>query len=196
MSRWPDAVVSWRLRRAAGPLGLVALLVAVAPFVTAAFPVLVGAEGAYVVTSGSMEPAIGTGAVVYVYDVDAADVQVDDVITYDADGTGQLTTHRVVEVLNTETGRQFQTQGDANEDADPYRVPAEAVVGRVAFSVPWVGRVIAFASTRVGAAVLLIAPTVLLVLDEAYTLGRGYLTASENEPPSGDSTESATGGDD
>ncbi len=45
--------------------------------------------------------------------------------------TGKLMSHRVVAVLNGES-YQFRTKGDANEDVDPYVVPAENVVGRSA----------------------------------------------------------------
>jgi signal peptidase len=185
-------------------LGLLVLVALVIPFVTASFPGAVGAEGTYVVTSGSMEPAIGVGDMVYVYETDPAEIQENDVITYDVTGDGQVITHRVVEVRQTEDGRQFRTKGDANEDADPYQVPAEAVVGRVAFSLPFLGRAVVFANTRLGVLTMLIVPATLLILEEVYSLGRaspGAQSSDERNEPRGDVTldgesGSGSGGDD
>ena len=189
---------SERLWRALNVLGLVLLVAAVLPFVTAAFPAAIGAEEAYVVSSGSMEPAIGVGDLIYVYGTDPAAIGEGDVITYDVDGDGEVTTHRVVEVLETENGRQFRTKGDANEEPDQYRVPAEAVVGRVTVSLPWVGRAVVFANSRLGVLTLVVLPAALLVLNEVYTLGRAYMVTrsegGETEPDT--ETGSGSGGDD
>jgi signal peptidase len=200
----PLGRLSPRAWKALNVLGLLVLIALVIPFVTAAFPGVVGAEQTYVVTSGSMEPAIGVGDMVYVYDVDPADIQEGDVITYDVDGDRQVTTHRVIDVLRTEEGRQFQTKGDANEDPDQYQVPPEAVVGRVGFSLPVIGRAVVFANSQLGILTLLIVPAALLILNEVYTLGRAYLAAQNNDDddesggdvtPDGESG-SGSGGDD
>lgn len=173
--------LSPRVLKTLNVLGLLVLIALVIPFVTAAFPGAVGAEQTFVVTSGSMEPAIGVGDMVYVYDVDPAEIQENDVITYDVNGDGQVTTHRVIDVLQTEDGRQFQTKGDANEDPDRYQVPPEAVVGRVAFSLPLIGRAVVFANSQLGILTLLIVPAALLILNEVYTLGRAYLAAQSSD---------------
>jgi len=74
-----------------------ALLVVVTSVIAHAFPALVGAEYSYVVQSGSMEPAIGTGSVVFVAERPAEKIGEGDVITFADSQTGPTTTHRVIE---------------------------------------------------------------------------------------------------
>ena len=51
----------------------------------------------YTVVSGSMEPAIPTGSIVYVKETEASEVKKDDVIAfYGGDNSGAIITHRVV----------------------------------------------------------------------------------------------------
>ena len=169
-------------RKTALSVVAVALLVAVvSPFAVFIVPQAVGAEHSYAVVSSSMTPAIHEGDAVLVDEVPAGAVEKGDVITFiDGDRAeiragqaGQdLVTHRVVDIEHTENGPMFETKGDANEEADRGRVPASALVGRVTLTIPYIGHVIAFASTRVGLFVLVALPLGLLVLSEVYDLVR------------------------
>lgn len=167
---WGNWLTTDRLRHAAGGLLLVAL---VAPFVVAGVPQVVGATQSYTVMSGSMEPGISPGDTVVVRDVPASQIEPGDVITYEFE-TGRAgvarRTHRVVGVVNRETGRYFRTKGDANEDADQQLVPVDAVVGRVMLTIPYVGYVILFASTGQGLFLLVVLPGVLLFVSELWSL--------------------------
>lgn len=108
---------------------------------------LLGAR-ALVVTSGSMEPSIGVGALAVVADVDPAQVVAGDVITYAGYESTRLTTHRVLAVRDLDSGLHFSTQGDANEDPDPNLAPGVGLVGRVVTSVPHAGRVLTYLLQR------------------------------------------------
>lgn len=165
--------VDWR--RLANWVGLAVLLVVVGVFVAAAVPQAVGADESYVVLSSSMSPAIEAGSVVFVQSVPAAAVSEGDVITYDRSpgGTTSRVTHRVVDVVERDGRRQFVTKGDANEDPDPEPVAPAAVVGVVAFSVPYIGHVITFSQTRVGLLALVVLPAALLVVLEVRDLLAG-----------------------
>ena len=68
----------------------------------------------YAVLSGSMEPEYPTGSLIYVRDVDPADVAVGDAITFELE-SGALVTHEVYEIDSD--ARAFRTQGIANIDA-------------------------------------------------------------------------------
>ena len=68
----------------------------------------------YAVLSGSMEPEYPTGSLIYVRDVDPADVAVGDAITFELE-SGTLVTHEVYEIDSD--ARAFRTQGIANIDA-------------------------------------------------------------------------------
>lgn len=147
-----------------------ALVLAVASVIAHAFPGVVGADYSYVVQSGSMEPAIGTGSVVFVADVPADTIAEGDVITFSDSQAGPTTTHRVIEKYQAETSIRFRTKGDANEDLDPEPVYRDEIVGVVTFSVPLVGYLIAFAQTRLGWVVFVVIPVVLLIVSELWTL--------------------------
>jgi signal peptidase len=158
--------------RAIKAVAALALLVAVASVLAHAFPGLVGADYSYVVQSGSMEPAIGTGSVIFVNDVPADDVEEGDVITFSKSAGAPTTTHRVVEKHEAGNSVRFVTKGDANEDPDPEPVYRNEIVGVTTFSLPLVGYVIGFAQTRLGWLVLVAGPVALLIASELWELYR------------------------
>ena len=146
-----------------------ALLLVVASLVVQAFPGLVGADYALTVLSGSMEPAIGTGSVVFVAETPPGQIQERDVMTYRDDG-GNLVTHRVVEKYAAGTSVRFTTKGDANEDPDPEPVYRGDVVGVVLFSVPFLGYLVTFGNTTAGYVVLVLIPVMLFIFNELWEL--------------------------
>lgn len=93
----------------------------------------------YNILTGSMEPAIPTGSVVVVKQVDPEEIQVNDVITFGSATGNNLTTHRVIEIYNTSDEIQFQTKGDANDVQDPLRVEAKYLIGKVIFHIQYLG---------------------------------------------------------
>jgi signal peptidase len=160
--------------RAAGRAALVALLVAlVAPLALYAFPPLAGADHAFVVLSGSMEPALSTGDVVFARAVDPPRIAPGDVVTYRAPGgAGALLTHRVVEASADEGGVVLRTKGDANDAVDPWPVRGEDVVGVMAFRVPLWGHLPMFAKTWPGYVALVVLPSLALLAKGARDLWR------------------------
>jgi len=136
----------------------------------------------FVVLSGSMEPRIHVGSVLLSRRVDPAVVNDGDVITFvtpsmqeagAAADPDSLTTHRVVNVTQAGGKPSFTTRGDANEDIDPWIVPAESVLGREVVSVPYFGYVSRFASTKTGLLALIVCPALLLIGMEIVTMVRG-----------------------
>lgn len=159
--------------------GVFLLIVLLAPFVLFAVPQIAGADASYVVTSGSMSPAIEAGDTIIVEETAPEEIREGDVLTFHADdpeayhggeADTDLVTHRVVDVDRSGDGTEFTTRGDANDQPDGEPVSGEQVVGVVAFSIPYVGRAIAFAGTQLGLLLLVVMPCVLLVLNEAYEL--------------------------
>ncbi len=111
-------------------------------------PRLFGCE-IYHVISGSMEPAIPTGSVVYVKEIEASDLQKDDVIAYySSDENGAIITHRVVQ--NRVVSGEFITKGDANEKEDLTPVTYDRLIGKVVLSIPFLGRVLTMISGTSG----------------------------------------------
>lgn len=95
----------------------------------------------YAVISGSMEPNIPVGSMVYVTPSDTGEYAVGDVVTYKS-AAGAHVTHRVVEVNNTD--RSVIVKGDANENVDAAPVPLASIVGKTIFSVPGMGYIYAW----------------------------------------------------
>ncbi|MDY7222689.1 signal peptidase I SipW [Halalkalibacterium halodurans] len=127
-----------------------------------------------VVLSGSMEPAFHTGSIIAVKQVEGngTGFQAGDVITFlKEDNT--LVTHRIVEVLQNGDHVQYVTKGDNNDAADLEPVLAANVVGEyTGFTVPYLGYILTFATTKEGTALLMIVPGVLLILYSIITLWR------------------------
>lgn len=100
----------------------------------------------YSVLSGSMEPAIQTGSIIYVKEIDAEEIIPGDVITFYL--TDEITaTHRVVEVIKDDSNSSdiyFKTKGDANQIADKELVNGKDVIGKVFFTIPYLGYVSQF----------------------------------------------------
>jgi signal peptidase I len=119
----------------------------------------------FIVRSGSMEPAIHTGALVVVQPVQPLSIQVGDVITYRRPEDPDTTiTHRVVELRPGQAAPTFRTRGDANNAIDPWEVQLQGIAWRVAFSVPLAGYVFAFTQQPVGRGLFLIVPGMGLAL--------------------------------
>jgi signal peptidase I len=116
------------------------------------------------VYSGSMEPQLHVGSVVFVKAIDSADVRVGDVITFQDPRTpGRLITHRVVKRFVHEGELVYRTKGDANPSADRWTISLPGTVGRASFDVPVVGYALVYAKTReVRTAILLLFALVLL----------------------------------
>ena len=100
----------------------------------------------FVVLSGSMEPTIPTGSLVFVNTHDT-NVAVDDVITFSlavGSDKGVYVTHRVHAI--DESGL-IQTKGDNNNDPDGW-LSKEAVTGTVVLHVPFLGLILDFLQNK------------------------------------------------
>ena len=148
----------------------------------------------YAVLSGSMEPTYHVGALIYVKDVDPADITVGMPITFVVNEDLLLATHRVVdiEVLTTrqeqmldEAGNPvlddegnpvleevpldepvyyYQTKGDANDAVDGTPVHYKNVVGTPVFSIPYLGYLSSWLQTRQGMIMGICIALVLVIL--------------------------------
>ena len=113
------------------------------------------------VVSGSMEPQLKVGGVVITRPVGAGEIKAGDTITFYSPLSEQLTSHRVIAVEHG-SSPHFRTKGDANEDADPFTVPAENVVGKVCFHIPYFGYAAQFVKTPLGLLLTLCLPGLVI----------------------------------
>jgi signal peptidase len=165
-----------RLRSTVACCGhLLAWLVILGTAVVVTAAVLVprlGGATPYAILTGSMRPSMPPGTMVVVRPVDADEVRVGDVITYQLrSGEPDVVTHRVVTVGVDGAGhRVFRTRGDANEVADQAWVRPVQVKGRRWYAVPYLGR---FTHLLGGAErqLVLVATVGTLLLYAAYMFG-------------------------
>ena len=118
-------------------LGTLLLIILVAVCLPLTVPKVLGYQ-MYTVLSGSMEPAIPTGSLVYIQGMEPQNVVDGDVIAlYGGHDSNAIITHRVVK--NRVVMGEFITKGDANEKEDMNPIPYSNFLGRVELSVPVVG---------------------------------------------------------
>lgn len=110
-------------------LGMLSILLILVPYLFKIKP--------QIVLSGSMEPEISVGSLVYISEnIPPEEIQEQDVIAYRR-GEQMQVLHRVIQV--DEKKKMFQTKGDANENADPGMVDFSQYVGKEVFSIPYLG---------------------------------------------------------
>ena len=118
----------------------------------------------FVISSGSMAETIPAGSLIFVQPQE--EYFTDEVITYYSGGqSGEPTTHRITEVSEGEN-LGYRTKGDANEDPDLFITPANKVVGKVVFNVPYFGKFADIATSKNGLIFLVIIPGSILAYSE------------------------------
>ena len=102
----------------------------------------------YTVLTGSMEPAVPVGSVVYAKPTEPAQLEAGDVIVF-YDGRNEIpVTHRVVE--NQSSDGQVITKGDANSSVDIAPIPYSNIIGKVVLHLSVLGRLITPLGTTMG----------------------------------------------
>lgn len=116
------------------------------------------------VTSGSMEPSIPVGSVVYAQPAAFEEIQPGDIISFHLEKSGIKVTHRVVE--KDEALRTLSTKGDANKDPDAQPTSYKDVDGIVRCAIPYLGRMAIFLNDRLGKLTLMSLFLLLLGMQE------------------------------
>ncbi|BFK22482.1 signal peptidase I [Massilimicrobiota timonensis] len=98
----------------------------------------------FAVISGSMEPNINVGSIVYVKEVDFNDLKVGDVVSYQLSGD-TMVTHRIYSI--DRDNQAVITKGDANDNVDSKEVTVNQIVGKVAFTIPLLGFITIYIKT-------------------------------------------------
>lgn len=125
------------LGRLCGGLGTLLILLVMLICLPLTAPRLLGYE-VYAIVSGSMEPAIPTGSLIYVKPVDPRQISSGAVATFYGGPAGDsVITHRVVE--NNAGDQELITKGDANAANDVTPIPYSRVIGQVSLFTPFLG---------------------------------------------------------
>jgi len=157
-----------------GVIVLIALLL-----IVSVFPIT-GNYKLMTVQSGSMTPAIKMGSVVMVKPV--SDYKIGDVISFTNPRERQEPiSHRIVDLEVIEGEAFYITKGDANEDPDTGRVAKDEVVGKVLFSIPFLGYAVDFAQKPIGFALIILVPAAIIIGDEIRKIYREVKKKKTNE---------------
>ncbi len=127
----------------------------IATYIVILIIVLIAAQHLNVVVSGSMEPAFYRGDIVAVqkadflgiHEFDPHDIQVGDIVVYDARWFDQPVIHRVINITEINGTTMYVIKGDNNARADPYYVTADQIHERVItwgdspIVIPYIGHV-------------------------------------------------------
>lgn len=137
------------------------------------------------VLSGSMEPGIKTGSIIIGKTVteNKESFTVGDVITYKSlEDPNVLITHRIVEVEQRGSQIHYVTKGDNNDVIDPAAIPAENVVALYSnITIPLLGYIFTFASSKIGIILLLIVPGVIILITQAISVWRTIVNMDEEQ---------------
>ena len=170
---------------------VVAVLVALLMLV----PSLLGYQR-YVIESGSMEPELPVGSVVYSEATDSEDLNVGDIITFEPPReyeVDEVVTHRIFSIErpkpNTqradgglEPGRVFTTKGDANEHPDPWRFVLdddEAALEKA--HLPYLGYIYLALAIPVVRLLVIVIPAILIAVLTAVSVWRSAGKEAEAE---------------
>ena len=101
--------------------------------------VLLAAQHLNVVVSGSMEPAFYRGDIVLVEkagflgidEFNPEDVQIGDVVVYDAAWFDQPVIHRIIDIRDINGTTLYLIKGDNNDHPDPYYVKSSQIKEKV-----------------------------------------------------------------
>ena len=132
-------------------LSVIGILMITAVIILCSMLVLPGIFGyhMYNVISGSMEPAVKVGSLIYVRADEPAKIKENDIIAfYSSEEDGGIITHRVIE--NNAVAGRFRTKGDANDTEDLTPIEYENYIGRVSLVVPYMGELFTVMSSSYG----------------------------------------------
>ena len=122
-----------------------------------------------VVLSGSMEPELPVGSLIFAKTVNPDDIQTNDVIVFQQNMSSEskiFVTHRVIDIIDG----KFQTKGDANEDVDTTLVEPSDVKAKQVLVIPQLGYLISSYSKLMRTPAVFIpvfaVPAVVLIISE------------------------------
>ncbi len=144
---------------------VLAAIAAVALFLIFSVVPIKGGYKTLVVLSGSMESAIKMGSVAAVKP--AKEYKVGDVITFGEKTKAKTpTTHRIYEIKESDGIKSYITKGDANNAPDQKPVSEKEILGKVLFSVPYIGYAVNAAQKPVGFLLIVVIPAVIIIYEE------------------------------
>ena len=94
------------------------------------------------IVSDSMEPTLYKNDLVFVQKCNILELNEGDIITFKQDE--RVISHRINDITKEKGIIKFETKGDNNEIADPDKVEAAQVYGKVSFSIKKIGNIVSY----------------------------------------------------
>lgn len=119
------------------------------------------------VMSSSMEPSILTGSVVLTKYYHPSTLKEKDVITFIPPTRDKaFITHRISNISKRDNIIVITTKGDNNKNIDKWKLAGGGVVGKVLYSMPYLGYLMSFAQSKIGILVFILLPATYIIIDE------------------------------
>ena len=132
----------------------------------------------FVVVSGSMEPTLPVGSVVYV--LPQAEYLVGSVVAF-TNSAKQTVTHRVVSINDKADGRYYRLKGDANNTPDSDEIKGSTVIGKSFLHIPYLGRIVQILRKPFGLVGFIVIPTLAYVVYELKSIKQEIVLDTERK---------------
>lgn len=152
---------------------ILGILVFIGVLVIFSFISLPGNYKVFTVQSGSMEPVIHTGSLIFVKPM--SDYNIGDVITRRTKDPKVTITHRIFSKENVDGKIAFSTKGDANDSPDTEKFTSDGIVGKTFLVVPYLGYPVSYAKSIQGLILIVIIPAIIIIYDEAQKIKKEIL---------------------
>lgn len=119
----------------------------------------------YVIVSGSMVPELEIGDIVIVKTINPEELEENEIISF---RKGQsVITHRIIEIMETDNGREFKTKGDSNNTEDTEVIRNTEIEGKVIQKIPLIGKFALMLKSKKVIIILVIAYYIYLVQNQS-----------------------------
>jgi signal peptidase len=170
---------------------ILGLLIVLGLFVIFSFIPFPGNYKIFVVESGSMQPTIKTGSLIFVKP--ETDYNIGDIITRTTSDPKVTITHRIVSKKEVNKQEIFDTKGDANNAPDGANFPKSNIIGKELVHIPYIGYPVGYAKTTPGLILLIIVPAVIIIYDELNKIKDEIRVMMERKRKSAEKGEEAPG---
>lgn len=130
----------------------------------------------FVVLSGSMQPILPVGSMVY--SMPQPGYKIGDIITF-TNKTGENVTHRIAQVNKKNKQTAYTTKGDANKITDQTPVTKDKIIGKVFFFVPYMGLLVNYLKSPLYFIGLIIIPSIIFICLELWTIKNEIVKMTE-----------------
>lgn len=133
----------------------------------------------FIVTSGSMEPLVTTGSLALTKNIKPSDIKIGDIVAFTSPSNPKETILHRIYAIKSLSPLLFSTKGDHNSTPDQWDLTESGLKGQYFFSVPYLGKIIAFIQSPLGFILFICLPAILLVFSELLKIKK-VLTKNNN----------------